>query len=105
MSFNEMKKKNMIAKFFQAKFNVHAKYKDIRKFDQEKLEKVLLLKGLKRKKIKAALKIQTFFRAFKARKFYKKLLEKRERAAVRIQNVWKRYRMLTMIPKVMKERK
>jgi hypothetical protein len=105
MSFNEMKKKNMIAKFFESKFDVHAKYKDLRKFGQEKLEKILLIKGLKKKKIRAALKIQTFFKAFKAKKHYREMLEERERAAIRIQNVWKRYRMLTMIPKVMKERK
>lgn len=66
--FNDIKRKNMIAKFFQAKFGVHANFSDIRKFNQEQLEKRLLLKGLHRKKEKAAVKIQSFYRGSRARK-------------------------------------
>ena len=95
----------MIAKFFQHKFGVHAKFSDLRKFNQQQLETLLLKKGLKKKKIRAAIKIQKYFRGYKGRIFHKELLKKRNAAVVTIQNTWKRYRMLTMIPKVMKERK
>jgi len=37
--FNEMKRKNMIAKFFKSKFGVHAKFTELRKFSQIELEK------------------------------------------------------------------
>ena len=37
--FNEMKRKNMIAKFFQTKFGVYAKFSELRKFTQAELEK------------------------------------------------------------------
>ena len=103
--FNEMKRKNMIAKFFQSKFGVHAKFSELRKFTQTELERKLLLKGLKVKKIKAAIKIQSLYRMYKARTNYKRMLEQREKAGTAILRAWKRYRMITMIPKVMKERK
>lgn len=69
--FNDMKRKNMIAKFFQSKFGVHAKFSELRKFSQSELERKLLLKGLKIKKIKAAVKIQSLYRMYKARTNFK----------------------------------
>jgi len=59
-----MKSKNMMAKFFKNKFGVHAKFSDLKKFNQDQLERMLLNKGLKRKKIRAAIRIQRHFRGF-----------------------------------------
>ena len=95
----------MIAKFFQTKFGVHAKFSEMRKFNQQQLEALLLKKGLRKRKLKQAITIQKYFRGYMGRIFYKDLLQKRNAAVVVIQNTWKRYRLLTMIPKVMKERK
>ena len=60
--FNEMKRKNMIAKFFKNKFDVRANFEDLRKFNHGQLERKLLNKGLYKKKMKAAIRIQTQFR-------------------------------------------
>lgn len=44
-----------------------------------------------RKMVKAAVKIQTLFRGFKARKFYSSYLQNKIRLAVKVQIVWKRH--------------
>ncbi|CAI2385091.1 unnamed protein product [Moneuplotes crassus] len=103
--FNEIKTKNMVAKFFKHRFGVHAKYSQIRKFSSDQLEEMLLKKGLKKTRARAAILIQKIIRGYIFRVNYKKTLIKREKAVIKIQNSWKRYRMLTMIPKVIKERK
>ena len=54
----------MMAKFFKNKFGVHAKFSDLKKFNQDQLERMLLKKGLKRKKTRAAIRIQRHFRGF-----------------------------------------
>lgn len=47
---------------------------------------MLLRKGLKKKKLNAAIKIQTYYRGYKGKMFYKQILEKRETAIIKIQN-------------------
>lgn len=69
--FNDMKKKNLIARFFQSRFGVHAKFSELRKCSQSELERKLLLKGLKIKKIKAAIKIQSAYRMYRTRAKFK----------------------------------
>jgi len=60
---------------------------------------------LRKKRIKAAIKIQTAFRARRAKNIYRTMILLREKAAEAIQRTWKRHRNITMIPKVMKERR
>lgn len=81
---NEMKHKNMIAKFFKTKFGVYAKYKELKEFSFSQLEKKLLLKGLHKKRTQAAVKIQTCYRGYRARKNYHALLRIRDEAARKI---------------------
>lgn len=84
--FNDWKKKDMMVKFFQNKFGVHANFKDVQKYTQEQLESNLLKKGLKKKKHLAAIKIQAVFRMYLQRKKYKQKLRNRDNATIQIQN-------------------
>lgn len=70
----------MMVKFFQHKFGVNAKFSKVRKFNQQQLERMLLVKGLKKKNILAAKKIQAIFRGKLARRRFKQMLIDREQA-------------------------
>jgi hypothetical protein len=84
--FNEFKTKTMILKYFKKKFNVHAHFSDVQKFSHQQLERILVTKGLRKKKKKAAVLIQKCYRGHRGRMSYKEILELRETAVGKIIN-------------------